>query len=241
MSGVSVLVVDDDDAIRGLLATLLADEIGQPVLEAADGQEAVRVALEARPTVVLLDLMLPRMDGYAVAGHLRADARTRGCYLIANSAGGDPARALAAGANEFMAKPFDLDAVVERVQAAVAAATAAPPSEPADGQDADRSSGRQPAAEPTPTPVVRLHVVGAWRADGRAPVRRPAPPQPALGAICPRCGRRIERLSDHLLGSSPCLDARTRQPARRGPPPQTSKFLQRKRGNVRDLRASRAV
>src|SRR4051812_47181808 len=102
MDGDAVLIVDDDESIRGLLATLLADEVRGPILQAADGEEALRLALEARPAVVLLDLMLPRMDGYAVAGHLRADPRTRGCRVIANSAGGDPARALAAGADEFV-------------------------------------------------------------------------------------------------------------------------------------------
>jgi CheY-like chemotaxis protein len=224
----AVLIVDDDDSIRRLLAALLADEVDALILDAADGEAAVRAALAARPAVVLLDLMLPKMDGYAVAGHLRADLRTRGCYMIANSAGGDPTRALASGANEFLAKPFDLDAVVERVRDVVARAAADEPAASTDRPAAGAEGAADPPDRP-PAPTRRPD----RRREGAAPL--------IVGGICPICGRRVARLSDHLLGASPCVDTRpsSRRPARRGPPAQRGRFLSRQRFAARDLRPIR--
>ena len=60
-----------------------------------------------------------------------------------------------------------------------------------------------------------------------------------VGAVCPNCGRRVARLSDHLLGASPCLDVRpaSRHPARRGPPAQRGRFLAQGWPSARTVRA----
>src|SRR3989442_14887475 len=92
-----VLVVEDDDDVRRLLVTLVADEMGAPVAAARDGQEALDRAYTHQPDVVLLDLMLPKTDGYEVARRLRADAATQGSWIVAVTAHGDAEQAFAAG------------------------------------------------------------------------------------------------------------------------------------------------
>lgn len=65
-----ILVADDDDAIRRLLAAYVRS-LGHEVLEAADGEEAVALALEVRPDAVLVDVLMPRLDGYGTVARLR--------------------------------------------------------------------------------------------------------------------------------------------------------------------------
>ena len=72
-----VLVVEDDPDARRLFEMVAAEEAGLRVVGARDGQEALDRASANRPDIVLLDLMLPRVDGYEVARRLRADPRTR--------------------------------------------------------------------------------------------------------------------------------------------------------------------
>ena len=84
-----VLVVDDDPAIRLICSTWLSLD-GYEVLEAADGQGALQLALTEAPDVVLLDLSLPVLDGFAVAAALQADARTREVPLVVLTAEVDP-------------------------------------------------------------------------------------------------------------------------------------------------------
>jgi CheY-like chemotaxis protein len=67
---VRILVADDDDAIRRLLAAY-ARSLGHQVLEAADGEEAVTLALRERPDIVLVDLLMPRLDGHGTVARLR--------------------------------------------------------------------------------------------------------------------------------------------------------------------------
>lgn len=76
-----VLVVDDDEATRALLAEVMADE-GVAVVVAANGVAALRLVAEQRPRVVVLDLMLPAMDGFEVLRRLRADSATRHIPII---------------------------------------------------------------------------------------------------------------------------------------------------------------
>jgi len=222
MSSRPILVVDDDESIRGLLTSVLAEELDVPILEAADGEEAVRLALEFCPPVVLLDLMLPKMDGYGVAGHLRADPRTRDCCVIANSAGGDPGRALASGANEFLAKPFDLDTLVARVRAALAAAPA--PAAPGEGGEEPIAVGRRSDERTWSERSVFDVRRRAGSVPAAGPDRRRVRPRDwsariVLGSPCPICGRQVRRLGDHMLGASPCRNdtSRWRQPARGQP------------------------
>jgi CheY-like chemotaxis protein len=105
-----VLVVDDNRDIRDSLKTLLG-LLGHKVEVAADGVEGVERALGLRPRVALVDLSLPRLDGYQVARRLRA-ALGRDILLVAYTASGDPddrTRALQAGFDLHLLKPLDWD------------------------------------------------------------------------------------------------------------------------------------
>lgn len=103
-----VLVVDDDDLIRAVVRTTLEDE-GVEIIEAENGTEALRVARERRPDLVLLDIMMPGMDGYEVCSELRREPRTRDTVVVmltAKDSRESRDRGLAAGANAYMTKPF---------------------------------------------------------------------------------------------------------------------------------------
>jgi DNA-binding response OmpR family regulator len=110
-----ILIVDDDPAIRGLLVELLTDE-GYDTLEAANGMEAVALAQHAAPDLVLMDLMLPILDGTVATRTLKSAERTSGIPIIAMSAGANlRLHADALPADGVLAKPFDLDELLAEV------------------------------------------------------------------------------------------------------------------------------
>ncbi len=103
-----VLVVDDDPLVRSLLRAVLEDANFE-LDEAADGLEALRVVEERVPDVVILDVMMPGMNGYEVCRALREDHRlkhVRIVMLTARSSGLDREEGMAAGADAFFTKPF---------------------------------------------------------------------------------------------------------------------------------------
>jgi DNA-binding response OmpR family regulator len=103
-----VLVADDSPVVRRLVAARLQAD-GHEVLEAADGVETVEVALRERPDLLVLDRVMPKMDGLEVCDRLRADERTRGVgILMLTDHGGEQAMidGIERGADEFMSKPF---------------------------------------------------------------------------------------------------------------------------------------
>ncbi|HEX6622349.1 MAG TPA: response regulator [Pyrinomonadaceae bacterium] len=106
-----VLVADDDDDIRLMMKTLLEMK-GYRTAMAANGQEAVETAERERPDLILLDLQLPRLNGFAVTRFVRQHDELR-CVPIVVVSGHDPARhlnlALAAGCNAYIQKPIDFD------------------------------------------------------------------------------------------------------------------------------------
>ncbi len=113
-----ILVVDDDTNLRLLLRTTLEDSEVE-VIEAADGNEALEVALKERPDLVVLDWMMPGMTGLELTRRLRADARTARMPIILLTAKGqddDRAEGLEAGADHFLVKPFSPLELLEKIQ-----------------------------------------------------------------------------------------------------------------------------
>ncbi len=112
-----ILVVDDDPMICELMADALRDE-GWGVTTASNGAEALDMMRASAPDVVLLDLMMPVLDGYAVLATRQLDASLKAVPVMAMSAGGDRGmdRAKAMGADLCMSKPFELDAVLAALE-----------------------------------------------------------------------------------------------------------------------------
>jgi DNA-binding response OmpR family regulator len=115
----TVLVADDDDDIR-LLVAYRMEKAGYTVLQARDGQEAVSLALEHRPDLAILDVMMPRLDGYEATRQLRAREETKRMPVIlltARAQEDDVQRGFEAGADDYIRKPFSPQELRARVQA----------------------------------------------------------------------------------------------------------------------------
>ena len=113
-----VLVVDDEERNRRLFVAMLEAE-GYTALEAADGAQALELARQSPPDLVLLDIMMPGMDGYEVARALKADALTKAIPVVMVTALDDRdsrLRGLEAGAEEFVTKPVDRNEMRVRVR-----------------------------------------------------------------------------------------------------------------------------
>lgn len=110
-----VLVVDDDPDILEAVCDILEGE-GYRVARARNGREALTRIDEERPLLILLDLMMPVMDGHAFAQVLHGRERDRAIPIVVISADGDPQKAAALGARGFLAKPFDIDALLSEVE-----------------------------------------------------------------------------------------------------------------------------
>lgn len=116
-----VLVADDDPDILQLVSLRLASS-GYEVMAAGDGEQALNAALERTPDLALLDVMMPKLDGYEVTARLRSDERTRHTPVILLTARvqeEDVARGTQAGADDYVKKPFSTQELRERVQAAL--------------------------------------------------------------------------------------------------------------------------
>jgi CheY-like chemotaxis protein len=118
-----VLVIDDEPDVRWLIRVSL-ERAGHEVLVAEDGLRGVAVAMKQRPEAIVLDLMMPVMDGYAVLAELAKDPRTVDVPVVVLSAKAIPEeadRAIGAGALKFLEKPFDPDELTQEVDALLAA------------------------------------------------------------------------------------------------------------------------
>ena len=114
-----VLIIDDDVDIRTIACLSLSRVGGMDVIEAASGGEGVRKAREEKPDVILLDMMMPTMDGLETLAALRsqpATARTPVIFLTAKAVGSDSERLTALGAAGVLIKPFDPRTLSEDVR-----------------------------------------------------------------------------------------------------------------------------
>jgi len=110
-----ILIVEDDPMIQDLLDEILQDE-GFDTVVAADGQTGVELARADHPSLILMDIMLPVMDGAAAIRQLKADPATRTIPIIAMSAGATLVRhAEALPADDVLRKPFNLDVLLASV------------------------------------------------------------------------------------------------------------------------------
>lgn len=113
----TILVVEDDPIIRQTVEYALR-RAGFEARSAADGPSALALADEVDPDLVLLDLMLPGMDGYEIAARLRAGGRDAAIIMVtALDAERDKVRGLDAGADDYITKPFSMDELLARVRA----------------------------------------------------------------------------------------------------------------------------
>ena len=114
-----VLAADDDEDILELVAFRL-ERSGYTVLKARDGEEALQVARDALPDLVVLDVMMPKLDGFEVTRRIRADGATKAMPVIlltARAQDADVQAGFDAGADDYLRKPFSPQELVARVQA----------------------------------------------------------------------------------------------------------------------------
>lgn len=114
----TILIVDDEPHIRRILKFLLEQQ-GYAVLDAADGEQGIEIARREPIDLVLLDLMMPRMDGFEVVRALRADFATSQIPVIMVTAKGevlDKIKGLQGGANDYLTKPYDNKELLARVR-----------------------------------------------------------------------------------------------------------------------------
>lgn len=115
----TILVVEDDKTVRETLAYNLEEE-GYSVLTAKDGEDALASIRESRPDLVVLDIMLPKMDGLTVCRLVRRDAEIASTPIImltARGTQGDKMVGLDSGADDYITKPFGLGELLARVRA----------------------------------------------------------------------------------------------------------------------------
>jgi two-component system OmpR family response regulator len=174
-----VLVVDDEANIRDLLSTSLSF-VGFEVETAGDGRGAVAAARSFRPDLVVLDVMLPDMDGFEVCRTLRAEGTRIGVvFLTARDESRDKVSGLTLGGDDYITKPFSLEEVVARVRAVLRrtqeggdGAGAAPVLRYADLEmDSDqhvvRRAGKEVSLSPTEFKLLRHLLSNAGRVQSK--------------------------------------------------------------------------
>jgi|RhiMetdeSRZDD1v2_1073273.scaffolds.fasta_scaffold48244_2 two-component system, cell cycle response regulator DivK len=114
----SILVVEDNSDNRTLIKDVL-DALNYEVLEATDGIEGVAIALDKKPALILMDLSLPRKDGWEATKEIKANpdmAKTPIIALTAHAMVGDKEKALEAGCDDYISKPINLMELNEKIQ-----------------------------------------------------------------------------------------------------------------------------
>ena len=112
-----ILIADDEQGIRLIISRLLEEEY--IVLEAADGEEAIDIAKGQQPVLILMDLMMPKMDGYAACLSIKADQATKGIPVVMLTAVGHELNkkyAKEMGADGYITKPFTRESLLEEMR-----------------------------------------------------------------------------------------------------------------------------
>jgi two-component system OmpR family response regulator len=174
----TLLVVEDEPSLRELLVGCLRE--GFEVVAAADGREAVRLVQRHAPDLIVLDVMLPDLDGFDVVRRLRGGGdRTPVLFLTARDATADKVRGLTAGGDDYVTKPFSLEELIARIHALLrrSRSTAAAPVRLAVAdleldQDAHTvwRSGRQVHLSATEFQLLRYFMVNHNRVLSRAQI-----------------------------------------------------------------------
>jgi DNA-binding response OmpR family regulator len=112
----TILVVDDEREIVQFVQDALEDE-GYSVCSASDGVQALKIARQRAPDLVILDIMLPRRDGFAVCKELREELNIPILFLSAKQSDADKIQGFSAGADDYVMKPFSIKELVARVEA----------------------------------------------------------------------------------------------------------------------------
>src|ERR671914_2060633 len=115
-SSLSVVVADDDSGILTILQRVLQVN-GFLTFAASNGTDALRLVKEVEPALVILDVLMPGMDGISVCKQIRTDSSVPVLILTALEDESDAARALEAGADDYIRKPFGVTELVARVRA----------------------------------------------------------------------------------------------------------------------------
>ena len=123
---VSVLIVEDDRNIAELLQLYLEKE-GYAVITAEDGGKGLEKFRTIKPDLVLLDVMMPVMDGWAVCKAIRAESQVPIIMLTAKSETSDKVQGLKSGADDYITKPFEMKEVLARVEAVLRRSTGSAP------------------------------------------------------------------------------------------------------------------
>ncbi|CAD7780363.1 MAG: Transcriptional regulatory protein SrrA [Candidatus Methanoperedenaceae archaeon GB50] len=113
-----ILIVDDEERVRRLIETTL--DIGDfQIFQAKDGEEALKIAQEEKPALILLDIMMPGMDGFEVCKRLKNNSETKSSYIIMLTAKGqkqDIEKGYTVGADDYFVKPFSPMELLNKVE-----------------------------------------------------------------------------------------------------------------------------
>ena len=117
--GKVVLIVEDEPDNLEIMRAVVEELLGFKALLVTDGAAAVETAIKTRPDVILMDLMMPVLDGFEAIRHLKTNAHTSHIPVVAVTALSRPTdrqRAVAEGAVDYVCKPFDLDLLIEVIE-----------------------------------------------------------------------------------------------------------------------------
>lgn len=118
MSEVCILVVEDEPDNRAIICSVVQDIAGYKAIAVGDGRQALAAVAESRPALVILDLMLPELNGFEVVQVLKGNAAYQDVPVLAVTALARPVerdRALRAGCSDYIEKPFNLDEMVAKI------------------------------------------------------------------------------------------------------------------------------